>query len=265
MRVPVSWLTEHLDIGDEVTPQDLADAFVRIGIEVDDLKELGPVTGPLVVGRVAEIEELTEFKKPVRFCRVDVGETADEDDVDEQDDEDEDDDESGEFDEGPHGIKTRGIICGARNFTEGDLVVVALPGTVLPGGFEIASRKTYGRISDGMICSASELGIGDDHSGILVLPPSTASPGEDANKLLQLEDTVLEVTPTPDRGYTLSVRGLARELSNALDVPFGDPASIEVPEAESVAWPVHRRPPRPFPGARCSFTRACRTGPGATR
>ena len=74
MRVPVSWLTEHLELAEEVTPQDLADAFVRIGIEVDDLHELGPVTGPLVVGRVAEVEELTEFKKPVRFCRVDVGE-----------------------------------------------------------------------------------------------------------------------------------------------------------------------------------------------
>ncbi|MDT7799763.1 MAG: phenylalanyl-tRNA synthetase beta chain, partial [Actinomycetota bacterium] len=239
MRVPVSWLTEHLDVGSEVTPQDLADAFVRIGIEVDDLSELGPVTGPLVVGRVAEIEELTEFKKPVRFCRVDVGEVAEDDDDLEDDEEDEDDEESGEFDEGPHGIKTRGIICGARNFTEGDLVVVALPGAVLPGDFAIASRKTYGRISDGMICSARELGLGDEHSGILVLPSGTASPGDDAKELAGLGDTVIEVTPTPDRGYALSVRGLSRELSNALDVPFGDPALLETPAAEGDAWPVH--------------------------
>ncbi|HET6287479.1 MAG TPA: phenylalanine--tRNA ligase subunit beta [Amycolatopsis sp.] len=239
MKVPASWLIEHLDVDEEVTAQDLADAFVRIGIEVDDVRKLEPVTGPLVVGRVAEIEELTEFKKPVRFCRVDVGESGDDaEKPDENVDADDDDDEGPFEDDGPAGIRTRGIICGATNFAEGDLVVVALPGTVLPGGFEIGSRKTYGRLSDGMICSASELGIGDDHSGILVLPPSTASPGEDANKLLGLEDTVLEVTPTPDRGYTLSVRGLARELSNALDVPFGDPASIEVPAAESVAWPV---------------------------
>ncbi|EME65082.1 phenylalanine--tRNA ligase subunit beta [Amycolatopsis decaplanina] len=236
MKVPASWLTEHLDVDEDVTAQDLADAFVRIGIEVDDVRKLEPVTGPLVVGRVAEIEELTEFKKPVRFCRVDVGESED---ADKPDENLEADDDEGPFeDDGPTGIKTRGIICGATNFAEGDLVVVALPGTVLPGGFEIGSRKTYGRLSDGMICSARELGIGDDHSGILVLPPSAASPGEDANKLLGLDDTVLEVTPTPDRGYTLSVRGLARELSNALDVPFGDPASIEVPEAESDVWPV---------------------------
>ncbi|SFW87961.1 phenylalanine--tRNA ligase subunit beta [Amycolatopsis australiensis] len=247
MRVPVSWLTEHLDIGEEVTPQDLADAFVRIGIEVDDLRELGPVTGPLVVGRVADIEELTEFKKPIRFCRVDVGEVAEEPVVDE-DDEDEDDDEAGEFeDEGPHGIKTRGIVCGARNFVEGDLVVVALPGAVLPGDFTIASRKTYGRVSDGMICSARELGLGDDHSGILVLPPGTASPGDDATELLGLGDTVIEVAPTPDRGYALSVRGLARELSNALDVAFGDPALLEVPAAEGDAWPVHVEDPEGCP------------------
>lgn len=181
MRVPVSWLLEHLDAG-EVGPQELAEAFVRIGIEVDEVRPLDQVTGPLVVGRVAEIEELTGFKKPIRFCRVDVGEEASEDEPAD--------------DEGPSGIRTRGIICGATNFVEGDLVVVALPGTVLPGPFEITSRKTYGRVSDGMICSARELGLGDDHTGILVLPPSTASPGDSGHEVLGLGDTVLELTPT---------------------------------------------------------------------
>ncbi|MGW4489239.1 phenylalanine--tRNA ligase subunit beta [Amycolatopsis sp. NPDC004368] len=250
MRVPVSWLTEHLDVGDEVTPQDLADAFVRIGIEVDELSELGPVTGPLVVGRVAEIEELTGFKKPVRFCRVEVGEEPESEEdtaAAGSDDEDEDDDEGPIENEGPHGIKTRGIVCGASNFAEGDLVVVALPGVVLPGDFSIAARKTYGKVSDGMICSAKELGLGDDHTGILVLPPGTASPGDDAIALLGLTDTVIEVTPTPDRGYALSIRGLARELSNALDVPFGDPAMLEVPEAEGDAWPVRVEDPEGCP------------------
>ncbi|WIX75276.1 phenylalanine--tRNA ligase subunit beta [Amycolatopsis carbonis] len=249
MRVPVSWLTEHLDVGDEVTPQDLADAFVRIGIEVDELSELGPVTGPLVVGRVAEIEELTGFKKPVRFCRVEVGEEAEseEDTAASDEDDDEDDDEGPIENEGPHGIKTRGIVCGASNFAEGDLVVVALPGVVLPGDFEIAARKTYGKVSDGMICSAKELGLGEDHSGILVLPPGTASPGDDAKELLGLSDTVIEVTPTPDRGYALSIRGLARELSNALDVPFGDPAMLDIPEAEGDAWPVRVEDPEGCP------------------
>ncbi|HEY2057939.1 MAG TPA: phenylalanine--tRNA ligase subunit beta [Amycolatopsis sp.] len=247
MRVPVSWLTEHLDVGAEVTPQDLADAFVRIGIEVDELSELGPVTGPLVVGRVAEIEELTGFKKPVRFCRVEVGEEASEEDTVPADEDDDEDDDAPFEDEGPHGIRTRGIVCGARNFAEGDLVVVALPGAVLPGDFAIAARKTYGRVSDGMICSAQELGLGDDHTGILVLPSGTASPGDDAKELLGLSDTVIEVTPTPDRGYALSIRGLARELSNALDVPFGDPASLEIPVAEGDAWPVRVEDPEGCP------------------
>jgi phenylalanyl-tRNA synthetase beta chain len=221
----VSWLIEHLDAG-EVGPQELADAFVRIGIEVDDVRPLGEVTGPLVVGRVVEIEELTGFKKPIRFCRVETGEEVPEGE------------DSDEEDEGPHGIRTRGIVCGATNFVEGDLVVVALPGSVLPGGFAIAQRKTYGRVSDGMICSARELGLGDDHAGILVLPSSTASPGDDAREVLGLDDTVLDLVPTPDRGYALSVRGLARELACALDVPFGDPAALDLPEPEGEAWPV---------------------------
>jgi phenylalanyl-tRNA synthetase beta chain len=225
VRVPVSWLTEHLGLDEAIEPPELVDAFIRIGIEVDDLRPLAQATGPLVIGRVAEIEELTEFKKPIRFCQVEVGEDAP-------------DGDGNDSDEQPSGFRTRGIVCGATNFAEGDLVVVALPGAVLPGGFEIAARKTYGRVSDGMICSARELGLGDDHNGIMVLPSATASPGDDAHEVLGLDDTVIEVTPTPDRGYALSIRGLARELSNALDVPFGDPASIELPEAEGDAWPV---------------------------
>ncbi|MBB2936361.1 phenylalanyl-tRNA synthetase beta chain [Amycolatopsis bartoniae] len=221
----MSWLLEHLDAG-EVGPQELADAFVRIGMEIEEVQPLNVISGPVVVGRVAEIEELTGFKKPIRYCRVETGE----DDLP--------DDEGDEQNAGPHGLKTRGIVCGATNFAEGDLVVVALPGSELPGGFAIAQRKTYGRVSDGMICSARELGLGDDHTGILVLPPSTASPGDDARAVLGLEDTVLDVVPTPDRGYALSVRGLARELACALDVPFGDPAAIDLPEPEGEAWPV---------------------------
>ncbi|GAB2786518.1 phenylalanine--tRNA ligase subunit beta [Amycolatopsis magusensis] len=234
MRVPVSWLTEHLELGEAVGPQELVDAFVRIGIEVDGLHPLDTVTGPLVIGRVVEIEELTGFKKPIRFCRVEVGEEHAPE-------------ETGTEEPDPSAIKTRGIVCGASNFAEGDLVVAALPGAVLPGGFAIASRKTYGRISDGMICSAKELGLGEDHSGILVLPPGTAGPGDDAAEVIGLADTVLDLVPTPDRGYALSIRGLARELSNALDAPFGDPGLLDVPVAEGEAWPVRIEDPEGCP------------------
>ncbi|MEV0681731.1 phenylalanine--tRNA ligase subunit beta [Actinosynnema sp. NPDC050436] len=214
MRIPVTWLVEHLEFPELPTPEAIAEAFVRIGLEVEDVHTLGTVTGPLVAGRVVEIEELAEFKKPIRYCRVEVG---------------------------PDQVNN--VICGARNFVEGDTVVVALPGAVLPGDFAIAERKTYGRISQGMICSARELGLGDDHAGILVLPSGTAQPGDDAVELLGLGDTVIELAPTPDRGYAFSVRGLAREIACAFDVPFGDPGLAEVPEGEGDVLPVHIEDP----------------------
>ncbi|TDC90584.1 phenylalanine--tRNA ligase subunit beta [Saccharopolyspora aridisoli] len=218
MRIPVSWLAEHLELPEETTAETLAEAFIRIGLEVEEVEHLTQVRGPLVAGRVAEIEELTEFKKPIRYCKVEIG-------VDEA---------SGEQ-------KLQNIICGARNFSEGDLVVVALPGTVLPGDFEISSRKTYGKLSEGMICSAKELGLGEDHDGILVLPPGSADPGDDAVQLVGLDDSIIELAITPDRGYCFSVRGLARELSNALDVPFGDPGTRPVPEDDKPSRGVELR------------------------
>ncbi|MBC6450091.1 phenylalanine--tRNA ligase subunit beta [Actinokineospora xionganensis] len=220
MRIPVSWLIQQLQLNEEhrdLTAEQIADAFVRVGMEVEEISTLGPVTGPLVVGRVAEITELTEFKKPIRFVTVEIG-----------DPEDTDSDEP---------VSTQ-VICGATNFVEGDLVVVALPGAVLPGDFKITARETYGRTSKGMICSARELGLGDDHAGIMVLPTGEIAPGDDAIDLLGLTDKVIELALTPDRGYCFSVRGLARELACAFDLRMVDPAAIEVPEADSEAVPV---------------------------
>ncbi|MCF8611122.1 phenylalanine--tRNA ligase subunit beta [Gordonia sp. HY285] len=215
MRLPQSWLTEVLRKGtpDWAASTDEIDAgFVRVGFEIEDVEPFPEITGPLVVGRVAGIEELTEFKKPIRFCQVEVGE------------------------DGP-----RDIVCGARNFTIGDLVVVALPGTVLPGPFEIATRQTYGKTSDGMICSVTELGVGNDHSGILVLAPGTAEPGADARDVLGLDDTAIDINVTPDRGYAFSMRGLGRELASAFAVPYVDAGLPGAPLPADDArepWPV---------------------------
>jgi phenylalanyl-tRNA synthetase beta chain len=166
------------------------------------------VTGPLVVGRVRAIEELTEFKKPIRYCRVEVG-PGNGEQV-----------KGGTTDE-------RGIVCGASNFVTGDLVVVALPGAVLPGGFAIASRQTYGHTSDGMITSERELGLGEDHAGIIVLPAGAAQPGDSGYEVLGLGDAVLDIAVTPDRGYALSIRGIAREVATAYGLPFADPALVD--------------------------------------
>ena len=212
MRVPYSWLREVVAAGApgwDVAPGDLEQTLVRIGHEVEEVITLSPVDGPLTVGRVASIEELTGFKKPIRACLVDVG----------------DDQE-------------REIVCGASNFVVGDLVVVALPGTTLPGGFAITARKAYGRNSDGMICSAAELGLGADHSGILVLPPGTAEPGADGAGVLGFDDVVFHLAITPDRGYCMSVRGLAREIACAYDLDFVDPADVKPLPVEGEAWPL---------------------------
>ncbi|EFG79583.1 phenylalanine--tRNA ligase, beta subunit [Mycobacterium parascrofulaceum ATCC BAA-614] len=215
MRIPYSWLREVVNVGApdwHVAPDDLEQALIRIGHEVEEVVTLGPVEGPLTVGRVSSIEELTGFKKPIRACRVDVGAGED-----------------------------RDIVCGATNFAAGDLVVVALPGTTLPGGFAIAARKTYGRDSDGMICSAAELGLGADHSGILVLPPGTAEPGAGA-AVLGLDDVVFHLAITPDRGYGMSVRGLAREIACAYDLDFVDPAEVKPLPVAGEAWPLTVQP-----------------------
>ncbi|MGE0298459.1 phenylalanine--tRNA ligase subunit beta [Pseudonocardia sp.] len=212
MRVPLSWLADHVEQL-PTSADEVGEAFVRVGLELEEIHPLPEVTGPLVVGRVLEIEELAGLKKPIRWCQVEDGSGA--------------------------GGGSRGVICGARNFAVGDLVVLALPGAVLPGGFAISARKTYGHVSDGMIASARELGIGSDHTGIIVLPPGTAEPGEDARPLLGLDDPVIELNVTPDRGYCFAVRGLARELGAALEREFTDPAwLVDVPAARGDAWPV---------------------------
>jgi phenylalanyl-tRNA synthetase beta chain len=204
MRAPLSWLREYVELPAGVTGRALAAELIAAGLEVETVEQAGAdLTGPLVVGEVLAIEELTGFKKPIRYCQVNVGDANG----------------TGE---------PQNIVCGATNFAVGDRVVVILPGGVLPGGFQIGARKTYGHVSEGMICSVSELGIGDDHSGILVLPADTPV-GADAIELLWLRDEVLDIAVTPDRGYALAIRGLAREAATAYGVPFKDPADVELP------------------------------------
>ncbi|WP_151476751.1 phenylalanine--tRNA ligase subunit beta [Streptomyces albicerus] len=220
MRVPLSWLREYVDLPATETGRDVQAKLISAGLEVETVEQLGAdLKGPLVVGKVLTIEELEGFKKPIRFCTVDVGQANG----------------TGEPQE---------IVCGARNFVVGDKVVVVLPGAVLPGNFAIAARKTYGKTSHGMICSGGELGMGDDGSGgIIVLPPEHEV-GTDAIELLELVDEVLDIAVTPDRGYALSMRGVAREAAIAYGLPLRDPALLDVPGPNAFGYPVQVSDPR---------------------
>ena len=130
---------------------------------------------------------------------------------------------------------------------------MVLPGGVLPGGFEIAARKTYGHVSAGMICSARELGLGDDHDGIIVLPRRRRRrPGDDARRAARPRDEVIEFEINPDRAYALSLRGVAREAALGVRraVPRPGAARRARPPNDD-GYPVVRR--RRRPAARSSW------------
>jgi phenylalanyl-tRNA synthetase beta chain len=203
MRLPLSWLTEYAAI--DLSPDDaegvaeMARRLTACGLEIESVESVGHDISGVVIAEVLDVEELTGFNKPIRYCEVSTGDGQE-----------------------------RHVICGARNFAAGDRVPLALPGAVLPGGFEIGARKTYGRVSEGMICSAMELAIGEDHTGIMVLP-ADAPLGADFVAYAGLRDVVFDINVTPDKGFALSVRGVARELAISYQVPFTDPADAGLP------------------------------------
>ncbi len=215
MRVPLSWLREYVDVPVGISPEDVLASLVSVGFEEEDVHAF-ELTGPIVVGQVVEFTpEPQSNGKTIRWCQVGVGAAT-------------------------GGV--RGIVCGASTFFVGDKVVVTLPGAVLPGPFPIAARKTYGHVSDGMIASAKELGLGEEHSGILRLTELGLDPevGTDAIALLGLDDVAVEINVTPDRGYALSLRGVAREYAHATGATFRDPGlrAFEELEQPTGGFPV---------------------------
>lgn len=228
MRAPVSWLRDWVALPEAVDGRELGEVLTRAALEVETVEALGDGVGPLVVGRVVDfVDEPQKNGKIIRWCHLDVGAAH-----------------APEVAPAPVGDRpvpegVRGIICGAHNFAVGDLVVVGLPGTVLEGGFTLSSRKTYGHLSDGMICAEDELGIGVDHTGIIVLPPDAGlAPGDDPAGYLGLGDEVLDINVSPDMAYCMSIRGLAREAGQALGVPFTDVVDRGVPAPVADGYPV---------------------------
>lgn len=231
MRAPLSWLAEHVDLPAGLSGRELSEVLIRAGLEVERVEAIGAdITGPVVVGRVlAFVAEPQSNGKTIRWVQLDVGPEHNQPHPDY-----------------PQGC--RSVVCGAHNFEVGDLVVVSLPGSVLAGGFAISARKTYGHLSDGMICAEDELGIGNDHSGIIVLPAQDDAgrplqPGDDPAAALHLRDTVLDIDVSPDIGYCLSIRGLAREAGQNLGVSFTDVISLPTPAASADGYPVELADP----------------------
>lgn len=215
MRAPLEWIREFAAIPLDVSAEEVAHRLTMLDLKLEQIDVVGAeIVGPLVVGRVLSFEaEDHSNGKTIRWCHVDVG---------------------------SHNVdgEPRGIVCGAGNFAEGDLIVASLPGASLPGGFHISARKTYGHVSDGMICSSPELGLPGDDGGILILDDPRARPGDDAIALLGLRTEVLDLEVNPDRGYALSLRGVARDAALAFGVGYTDPADVQVTAAAGEDYPV---------------------------
>lgn len=230
MRVPLSWLREYAPVPADASAEDVMATLVKVGLEEEAVhRPTDELTGPIVVGQVLSMEPETHSNgKTVNWCQVRVVPEGQEQTL---------------TGKGIEASGVQGIICGAHNFKPGDKVVVTLPGAVLPGGFAITARKTYGHKSAGMIASVAELGMADEAEGILVLSSLGLDPelGTDAVELLGLDDQAAEVNVTPDRGYGFSIRGIAREYCHATGNDFEDfvlQLAAKAPAANASGWPV---------------------------
>ena len=181
MKILKSWLNDWIDI-ETISTDDISEALESLGFEIESRTDKTPNYKNITVGKVLEIYEHPNADK-VRVTKVDVG------------------------------SKTYEIVCGAWNFDVGAVVPVALPKSEIKDGFKIDKRDIRGVESNGMICSASELDLWDDHAGILKLPDEIKL-GSDFSKIYNSTDTLWEIGVTPNRGDCMSHLGIARELSN---------------------------------------------------
>jgi phenylalanyl-tRNA synthetase beta chain len=194
VKAPLSWLRDFAPI--EGSPPDLADRLNGIGLIVEGIAAPGRDIAGVRTVKVGSFEKHPNADK---LLLVDVD---------------------------PGDGEIRRVVCGASNFAVGDIVPWAPPGAELPGGFKLERRKIRGEWSDGMLCAPDELGLSDDHSGIMILSPDTPL-GEDIRTALGLDDIVFDLEITPNRPDAMSIAGVARDLAAALGLPFTlpDPAA----------------------------------------
>lgn len=198
MRVSFSWLNEYVDISD-LSAEKVADTLTDIGHEIEGMEKQSTLPDQLIVGEI-----LTAVPHPnadsLQLCTVNIGEA-----------------------------EPLQIVCGAPNARPGIKVAVATIGTVLPGDFKIKKGKIRGEVSNGMLCSETELGIGEGSDGIIELKQHVL-PGQTVARVLGLDDTVFEVNVTPNRGDCLGVIGLARDLAARLKKPLRKIEFLAVPD-----------------------------------
>ena len=191
MNVSYQWLSEYLDLTG-ITPEGLADRMSRTGIEVEDV--FIPETGlkKIVVGEAVKVQDHPDSDH-LHVCQVDIGEE-----------------------------ELSQIVCGASNIASGQKVIVALPGSRITGNAKIKKSKMRGQVSNGMICSLSELGFSEKvvpkkyADGIYILP-AEAVPGESVFPYLAMDDAILDLSITPNRADALSMRGVAHEVGAIYD------------------------------------------------
>lgn len=206
MRVSYDWLKTMIDIPED--PKTLSDEYIRTGTEVEAIDTVGESFDHVVTAKV-----LTKTPHPdsdhMYVCSVDVG------------------DKNLDADGNPAPLQ---IVCGAQNFEAGDHIVTAMIGAVLPGDVKIKKSKLRGVVSMGMNCSARELGLGGDHSGIMILPEDTPC-GMPFAEYVGSSDTVLDCEITPNRPDCLSMIGMARETGAIFDRDF----HVELPAIKAEA------------------------------
>ncbi len=205
MKISLNWLRDYVDV--TLDPDDLAHRLTMLGLEIESIDRPGESIRNVVIGQILSIDPHPDADKLV-VCRTDVGEG-----------------------------EPLQIVCGAKNMKPGDKVPTAKIGGVLPGGFEIGRRKMRGIESQGMMCSGKELGLSDDHSGLLILD-ADAPIGADAVAHLGLDDVIYEIEVTPNRNDWASMIGVARELAASLETTLRLPefALVESPpEAERLS------------------------------